>query len=205
TEDTADSMLRIFVDIPVNISYSAGCDVELNLPESLYVDLVTSNGKIDVNGHSAGMYLRTSNGEVEASNTCGDAEIITSNGEIDLSNTSGNYGLSTSNGKITVDNHYGSIDGETSNGEVSAEVVMPVEGGIARFETSNGKMTVAVPDSVYASIYMKTSNGDIDIDDLDVTIEEMDDEEFRGYMGQGEDMGEIYLKSSNGDVTLKRL
>jgi len=205
SQDTADSVLRIYVEIPTNISYSAGCDVELRLPESLYVDLVTSNGQIDVDGHQAGMYLRTSNGKVEASNTSGNAEITTSNGEIELNNTLGDFDLNTSNGKITVYNHVGNIDAETSNGEVNADVVMPVEAGICRFESSNGRMTVSVPDSVYASIHLKTSNGDVDINGLNVDIDQMEDDEFKGSMGEGENMGEIYLKSSNGDVTLNSL
>jgi hypothetical protein len=206
TKDTAGGKLIIFIDVPDNTVYSAGCDVELSLPAGLYVDLITYNGQIDVDGHLNGMYLGTSNGNVFVANTAGDAEIHSSNGKIDISNTHGTYSISTSNGDIIVDNHSGDIEGQTSNGKVEADVIMPLEDGVCRFESSNGRITVAVPDSVSASVHLETSNGDINVDsDLEIVYDGGDEDEFNGHMGESQNQGEIYLKTSNGEVTLNKL
>ena len=205
TKDTADSLLRIYVDIPINVGYNAGCDAKLVLPESLYIDLVSSNGAIDVDGHKVGMYLETSNASVDVQNTTGDAEIRTTNGAVETNDTKGYYKIESSNASVTVYDHEGNMEAVTSNGAIEAEVAMSKEDGICRFETSNAHIGVAVPDSVYADIYMRTSNADIDVEIPGIGDTNSDDDIFEGHMGQGTTPGDIYLVTSNGSVTLKKL
>jgi len=187
TKDTTGRVLRIFIDIPDVTVRNYGCDADIELPESLYVDLVTSNGKMKAAGHQNGLRLVTSNGMIEIAKTAGDAE------------------LETSNGAIAVDRHSGDITGETANGEVTAGVIMPVKDGTCRFISSNGAITVAVPDSVSATIRIETSNGDISVDpDLPTQGDyNSDDDIYESKMG--DESGEIDLETSNGDVTLKKL
>ena len=187
TEDTVNRVLRIFIDIPNVSTRNYGCDADIELPESLYVDLVTSNGKIKAAGHQHGLRLVTSNGRIDIAKTAGEADLFTSNGD------------------IGVDRHAGDITGETANGEVTADVIMPVKDGTCRFISSNGAITVAVPDSVSANIYLKTSNGEISVDaDLHTQGDYNSDEDiYESTMGDAS--GEIYLETANKDVTLKKL
>ncbi|NLI97491.1 DUF4097 domain-containing protein [bacterium] len=186
TEDTTAKILRIYVDIPQITGRSYGCNATISLPESLYVDYETSNGKITVEGNQNGLLLSTSNGEINTNNTSGKAD------------------LSTSNGPITIDNHKGDAKGVTSNGEIYARVTMPKTDGSCNLKTSNGKLTLFIPDSVGAAIRMQTSNGDLSVDsDLHVQVTKMEDNLFEGTMGDGS--GNIELESSNGNVSLKKL
>jgi DUF4097 and DUF4098 domain-containing protein YvlB len=194
TKDTTGRVLRIFIDIPDVTTRNYGCDADISLPESLYVDLETSNGKMKAAGHQNGLHLMTSNGEIEIAKTAGDAE------------------LETSNGAIQVDRHTGDITGKTSNGEVDAKVVMvktetdtDTTYGHCIFESSNGRITLAVPDTVGAQIRLRTSNGDISVDpDLPTQGDyNSDDDIYESKMG--DESGEIDLETSNGDVKLKKL
>jgi len=195
TKDTVNGTLRVSVTIPTSTVRSYGCDADIELPESLYVDLVTSNGKIKAAGHQNGLRLVTSNGMVEIAKTAGEAELETSNGAID------------------VDRHTGDISGQTANGEIDAEVIMvksvvdatDTTYGYCRFKSSNGRITLAVPDTVGARIRIETSNGDIIVDpDLPTQGDyNSDDNIYESKIG--DESGEIYLETSNGDVSLKKL
>ncbi len=184
-EDTTSKVLRIVVSIPDLTAYSLGCDAVITLPESLYVDLETSNGKITAGGHKNGLKLRTSNGAIELSQTAGDAS------------------LETSNGAIYVYTHTGNIEGETSNGAIDADVIMPVADGICKFSSSNGAIELAVPDSVGATIWLETSNGSITISGFELGDHNPDNNIFESTIG--DESGTIDLRTSNGAVTFKKL
>ncbi|MBN2379874.1 DUF4097 family beta strand repeat protein [candidate division WOR-3 bacterium] len=184
-QDTTDSILKVYVTMPHNVTYNIGCNAELELPESLYVNLETSNGNIEADGHQVGMCLHTSNGDINTEDTRSDAEIETSNGSLEV--------------KL----HTGNIRGETSNGSVTADVVMPDSNGTCIFSSSNGNITVAVPDSVSAEVRLKTSNGGITIEGLELGDFNPDDDIFESTLGDGS--GEINLETSNGHVRLKKL
>lgn len=187
TDNSTSGRLRIFVDIPEDVSRAYGCDVTLLLPPALYVDLVSSNGDIEAQGHEAGFLLFTSNGDVSVKDTKGSAD------------------LTTSNGGITARSHTGDIDAVTQNGTISAEVVLPDTKGHCRLESSNGDVSAAVPASISADISLLTSNGSIIVDpELNITVTKDKDNIFEGAMGSSEDQGTVYCETSNGTVSLSR-
>ncbi len=184
TKDTISGVFKIEVDVPDLSERSYGCNITVNLPESLALEFESSNGEIVVENSIGGM------------------DCHTSNGAISLENTRGAGDLETSNGKIDVKNHTGELSGTSSNGDVSAEVILP-RGGDCILKTSNGKLTLAIPDTTSAMIDAITSNGKIEIVDLSVTILKLEQTEFKGKMGDG--AGTIQVETSNGDILLKKL
>ncbi|MBA7600511.1 hypothetical protein ES703_07567 [subsurface metagenome] len=195
SEDTVNGTLSVSVTIPTSTVRNYGCDADIELPESLFIDFKTSNGKMRAAGHQNGLRLSSSNGRIEIAKTAGEADLFTSNGD------------------IGVDRHTGDIAGETANGEIYAEVIMVKSAvdskdttyGYCRFMSSNGEITLAVPDSVGAQIRLRTSNGEISVDpDLPTQGDyNSDDDIYESKMG--DESGEIDLETSNGDVTLKKL
>jgi DUF4097 and DUF4098 domain-containing protein YvlB len=186
-ENTADGVLTVKADIPRNpgkkISY--GCDVEINLPASIFVELLSVNGSITANGHKNGLEIRTTNGQIHLDQTAGDAF------------------LKTTNGAITVTSHQGNMTGNVLNGEICANVVMPVADGNCCFETLNGKITLCVPQTVGAKLFLKTVNGLVKIKELAVDLETKHLRLLEGTMGDGS--GKIHLTSVNGTVILNEL
>jgi hypothetical protein len=183
SRNSASGTLIIDVDFPPNFfGESYGCDVSLNLPASLALDLESSNGSIAV------------------WETQGDIECHTSNGSITLQNTEGHAELTTSNGRIDVENHYGELNGRTSNGAVDADIVLPRQGECV-LKTSNGAINLAIPDSASAMMEASTSNGKVEVSGLPVSIIKMEKTEFRGKLGGGQ--GNIDLKTSNGTIRIR--
>ena len=179
--NSGSGVLDIDVRRSIHPGVNHGCNVFVNLPASVVLDLETTNGAIIVLDSANHLECSTSNGVITIQNTEGDAE------------------LRTSNGIITVNNHYGSLSGRTSNGIISADIVLPRQRDCI-LKTSNGSITLSVPNSASAIVEASTSNGKIEIHDLDISVIKMDKTKFRGKMGSGR--GNIDLETSNGRILI---
>jgi len=185
-ENTADNTLEITIELPAkhanNVSF--GCDIEIKLPENLYVDLSTVNGAISATGHQAGCMLETSNGGIEILETSGELE------------------FTTSNGAVKIENHSGNVSGATSNGVITAEVKMPVESGVCKLETVNGTLSVSVPRTTGAECTMSTVVGAIIIDGEKTQVIAGGPHVVKKTLGDGS--GTIELSTVNGVISLER-
>jgi DUF4097 and DUF4098 domain-containing protein YvlB len=181
-KNSGSGVLDIEVRYPAFSHSNIGCNVFLNLPASVVLDLETSNGAITVLDSEE------------------DLKCSSSNGAITIHDTEGYAKLRTSNGVITVNNHHGDLDGKTSNGVIYADIVLPRNGECV-LKTSNGIITLAIPDSTSAILEASTSNGKIEVHDLSVSVIKMDKKKFKGKMGSGR--GTIDLQTSNGNISVK--
>jgi hypothetical protein len=182
SKDSGSGVLDVDVRYPTFQNSNYGCNVVLDLPAYMALDLETSNGAITVLETESDFVCSTTNGAITTLNTEGYAE------------------LKTSNGIITVNGHYGELDGRTSNGVISADIVLPRQGQCT-LKTSNGPITLSIPESSSAIMEASTSNGQIQIHGLDVNVIKMDKTEFRGRIGSGQ--GDIDLQTSNGGIAIK--
>ena len=127
--------------------------------------LRSSNGRIEVRDHQGAVDAETSNGRIVAERLSGSLRAVTSNGSVQASfaAVTGPVEIDTSNGSVTLDfpaGFAGSIVGATSNGSIDAQlpasaqvqtqtksqlVVRMGDGPGARVATSNGSITVRVP------------------------------------------------------------
>lgn len=161
TEDTAISSLSINVDIPDNMTTDYGCNVSINMPATIELDLESANGNIKIEDTEAKAKLRTTNGEIDANNHQGDLDGETSNGAINVDITlpeDGKCELKTSNGNITLSVDLGTsaeIEASTLNGKIeidNPDVVIDSE--------ENGKIEAEIGDG----------DGDIDLETLNGNI-----------------------------------
>jgi len=166
SEDTASGVLRIDVDMPSSYAEEPdyGCNVFLNLPSSLSLDLESSNGDIEIQGTEANAVLETSNGEITAKNHSGELSGLTSNGEIDVDIALPSQGeciLKTSNGDITLsisNTTSATIEASTSNGEVEIKGL-----DVTETERKKTKFMGTMGDGE-GVIELQTSNGNIHIE-----------------------------------------
>ena len=128
---------------------------------------------------------RTVNGSVTASDLSGDVEARTVNGSIDLSTA-------------------GHARAETINGRIRAAIGSAEWQGEAAFESVNGSVTVAVPDSIDAEVYLQTVNGSINTE-LPIAMTGQLTKRRRlveGTLGHGG--RELRVTTTNGSVWLRR-
>lgn len=122
----------------------------------------TSNGRIEVNAVEGNVVLRTSNGKVNLQEVQGEFNIETSNGGISFSGNmtaGGSNRLVTSNGSVVVGfqgNPSILLDAETSNSDVTCD--FPILATVTNDDRLVGKIGEGE-----ANLYIRTSNGDIEI------------------------------------------
>jgi hypothetical protein len=129
-------------------------------------------------------------------------DVRNTNGSIRLSDVTGKLELDTTNGKIEVTRCAGSIDASTTNGGIHAELVKLTRGEPLRFETTNGRITVAVPADFAADIDASTTNGSIDTD-FPVTTTKFSGNRLRGAVNGGGT--QLRLRTTNGSIAVRKL
>ncbi|HUP47606.1 MAG TPA: DUF4097 family beta strand repeat-containing protein [Thermoanaerobaculia bacterium] len=126
--------------------------------------------------------------------------VDTVNGTIRVTEVSGEIDLDTTNGKIEVANCSGSVDASTTNGAIAVELVSVAPGRNMKFETTNGRITLAVPAGLAADINASTTNGSVQ-SDLPLTLGRMSRTSIRGTLNGGGP--EIKLRTTNGGIDIR--
>ena len=122
----------------------------------------TSNGEIDIDAFEGSAVMRASNGQVRARAVKGEFDLETSNGRVSFSGeltAGGNNRLETSNGRVEVEltgTPSVSIEATTSTGDITSELPMTT----TLLEEHHIIGTIGDGE---ASLYIRTSNGDVDI------------------------------------------
>ena len=155
---------------------SPGVDLEITAPSSTMLELLTSNGDVDVHGlHKSGV-VRTSNGAIVA------ADVV------------GVFELSTSNGKVTVDQSEGTFNIESSNGQIDFEAEL----------TANGSVAIKLLGTPNLKLDVSTGNGSIKTDLPIRLTSELDERHVIGTIGDRDaELAELFVRTSNGSVQIK--
>ncbi len=183
-------------------------------------EIITSNGSIEIVDLKGDSSLKSSNGYIKIANHIGNLRCDTSNGRIELINISGSANLYTSNGKILVDGCDFLISAETSNGAIEVKRTKKVgdlktsngkievdlyslKEGSAKFITSNSSINVNIKSDLNLNLEIETSNGKIDVKDLNVNIDTLKDTYLKGRLNNGGDI--LVIKTSNGSIYLNKI
>ena len=151
---------------------------------------------------SIALSLSTTNGSVSVANTVGDLNASTTNGSVELTGTSGTASVSSTNGSLAVSVHSGGIEGKTTNGAVDCDLAALGATDSVGLATTNGKVTLLLPENVSALIEATNTNGLITIYDYTVTYEIQTEHHLRARIGSG--ASSITITTTNGDVTVRR-
>jgi Putative adhesin len=129
-------------------------------------------------------------------------DVSNTNGGIVLSDVTGAHELDTTNGKIEVSRCAGSLDASTTNGSIHAELLRVNKGQPLSFETTNGRIDVAVPANAAADIDASTTNGSIS-SDLPVTTTRTSSNSLHGTINGGGTS--MRLRTTNGGITIRKI
>jgi len=160
---------------------SLGVSYKLQVPRHVALDVVNSNGGLQVTG------------------TLGNAHLKTTNGGLTLTEVAGDMRLESTNGAISVVRSAGSLKAETSNGGINAEL-RHLSGGDLSLETSNGAVTVHLPRDARFTIDAETSNGGVQ-SDFPVEGGKPGKRSLQGTVNGGGT--KLYIRTSNGGVHIQ--
>jgi hypothetical protein len=125
----------------------------------------------------------------------------TSNGGISMSNVSGTLGFEAVNGGVTLSRVSGDVKGKTVNGGVNVELAGERwEGAGLDARTTNGGVSIKVPDGYSCQLAVTTVNGGVR-SDFPLTVQGRLDKNIDVTLGQGG--APIRLATTNGGVHLK--
>ena len=147
--------------------------------------------------------LRSTNGQVKVSHTEGATDLITTNGMIQLESLTGPVTARSTNGSVQASSHTlrERLDFQTTNGAIKTVV----DSGDApiRLATTNGSITLTLPDDFSGMLDANTSNGVIH-SELPVAVSHQSKRHLAGRLGT-ESETPIDIETKNGGIRLKRL
>lgn len=129
-------------------------------------------------------------------------DVTNTNGGIHLTEVNGKHELDTTNGKIEVKRCSGALDASTTNGGITAELLRVTQGEPLSFETTNGRIELALPAGVGANVDASTTNGSIN-SDLPVTTTRTGSNSLRGTINGGGTA--LRMRTTNGGISIKSL
>lgn len=160
---------------------SLGVSYRIQVPRHVALDVVSSNGALQVTG------------------TLGNTHLKTTNGRLTVTEVSGDMTLETSNGAVSVTRSAGSLRAETTNGGINAELGH-LSGRDLSLETSNGGVSVHLPRDARFTIDAETSNGGIR-SDFPVEGGKPGRHSLQGTVNGGG--AKLHIRTSNGGVHIR--
>jgi DUF4097 and DUF4098 domain-containing protein YvlB len=133
-----------------------------------------------------------------------DLDLSASNGGITITGVTGNLRFDTTNGGVKLTDVGGLVRGNTRNGGLNVQLSgTRWEGDGLDVETSNGGVTVAIPDGYNAEFETRTVNGGLRID-FPITVQG----ELTSRRGITTTLGSggppVRVRTTNGGVTVAR-
>ena len=128
------------------------------------------------------------------------AELHTMNGGIDLTRVDGNLRFETTNGGVTLDRISGDVEGHTVNGGLTIALVGDRwQGSGLHADTTNGGVSLRVPEHYNAHLETGTVNGGINVD-FPVTVQGTIKNHLNTDLGSGGPV--VHVQTVNGGVNI---
>ena len=128
-------------------------------------------------------------------------DLGTTNGAIEVDGVKGSHHVSTTNGHIDLSRCGGNVEADTTNGGIKVELTEVTPGKPISLETTNGRITIALPKSIAAHVDAETTNGSVN-SDLPVTTTEMRNHRLRGTINGG-GPAELKLRTTTGSISIE--
>ncbi len=188
-QQSGDSVF-LLVKIPehhIHFNFSTkSVQIEVTVPQTTALDVTSSDGSLHVTGVK------------------GDARLTTADGAIRVDHFDGSLRARTSDGPVEVSGRFDMLDLATSDGHITADVWKGSRmNGAWNVHTSDGSVTLRLPDDFAAYLDAWTSDGHID---LQLPVEVSGKAEKNRVRGKIRGGGQtLQVHTSDGSITLRTL
>jgi DUF4097 and DUF4098 domain-containing protein YvlB len=174
------------------------------VPSHCKLELITSNGRVQVQGRNQGVIARTRNGSVSIKECSSPVTVQTENGSVTCSEVDGLATITTSNASVNLTGKRLLLDCKSSNGSI--KFAGDLQAGTHKVQTSNAHIAATLPQKVNLTLEANTSNGKINCDHkLASTTTNRSKTSLKGTIGDGEcDKTTLVLKTNNSSISVKR-
>ena len=182
----------------------SGTEIQVQVPERCRLELVSSNGRILVDGRARGVQARSSNGSITLQDIQNAVNVKTTNGAVNCTGVVGEATIETSNAMVNVTGKRMLLQCKSSHGSIRfAGDLAP---GNHRVQTSNSNITATLPADTQLTLDASTSNGRISNDfKLQDANSNRSRNNLKGMIGASEaGKTTLTLKTSNSSISIKR-
>jgi DUF4097 and DUF4098 domain-containing protein YvlB len=141
----------------------------------------------------------TTNGNIRLTGTRGTGRLETVNGNIDVDGTAGALALESTNGNIKVARAEGALKASTTNGNIEAALTRVADDRDLGFSSTNGGVTVRLPQDAHLSVDVATTNGSIE-NGFELSGGRSTSKHLTGDLNGGG--GLLRIRTTNGDVQI---
>ena len=137
--------------------------VTVESPAQLTLEAKTSDGNVTLSGLQGDLGLTTGDGNVTLDHVSGNLRIKSGDGQVKVTNAEGAIDAHTSDGNLSVDGLFHALALHTSDGSLDLSLREGTQlTGATTIQSSDGSVTVRVPQSFAADLNVHTSDGHVD-------------------------------------------
>jgi len=137
--------------------------VTVESPAQLTLQARTSDGNVTVSGLQGDLNLTTGDGNVTLDRVSGDLRIKSGDGQVKITNADGAIDARTSDGNLSVDGLFHALALRTSDGTLDLSLREGTKlAGASTIQSSDGSVTIRVPQNFAADLNVHTSDGHVD-------------------------------------------
>ncbi len=185
----------------------SGIEIRTKRPDNKWVPFwnISVNYTITV-PQSIRLNLETTNGSISVPPTTGDVKSKTTNGSIKMKGTRGSVNVQTVNGKINLTEIIGGVHAKTVNGSIEIAIVEQIQDAI-RAESMNGGVKLSLPANFQGHLQAKSTIGHIDTEFPLVVKGRVSGRISKTLQGDlnGGNGPNIKLQTLNGGINIKQL
>lgn len=189
-------------DIRLRVRVVATADTEAEARDLAAKVSVATSPRIRANGPATGHHAHWSASFDLAVPRRSHLQLSSVNGPVAITGIDGHAVLDTQNGPLAVSGSGGQVRGRTQNGPVTATLAGTAWAGEGLdLETTNGPVTVGVPENYNARLEARTVNGPIKVS-IPLTPEQESRHEIKATLGKGGAL--VRVRTTNGPLRVRR-
>jgi hypothetical protein len=137
--------------------------VTVESPAQLTLQARTSDGNVTLSGLQGDLGLTTGDGNLTLDHVSGNLRIKSGDGQVKVTNADGAIDAHTSDGNLSVDGLFHALALNTSDGSLDLNLREGTQlTGATTIQSSDGSVTIRVPQSFAADLNVHTSDGHVD-------------------------------------------
>jgi hypothetical protein len=137
--------------------------VTVESPAELTLDARTADGNVNLSGLQGDLSLTTGDGNLTLDRVSGNLRIRSGDGRVKITNADGALDAHTSDGNLTVDGLFHALALHTSDGTLELSLREGTRlAGPSTIQSSDGSVTIRVPQNFAADLNVHTSDGHVD-------------------------------------------
>jgi hypothetical protein len=149
--------------LEVHWKANEGTKVSVETPSSLELDARTADGNLSVRNLTGNTQVHTADGALTLEDLHGDVRLTASDGNINVHNVTGTLDARGSDGSMKIDGQFSAVQLYTSDGTLDFSLAPGSQlTSASRIESSDGHVSIRVPQSFAADLDVSTSDGHID-------------------------------------------